>query len=84
MGPMNSATQATLRKTINAAIVESVTNPSDYLVAVLGIVKELRLDPARCIPLGVTLDVVVGEVLNEAAKHERAEQDVRAALAAAV
>jgi hypothetical protein len=70
-----------IRNEITCAIVDSVKDPSDWMIAVRGLAEALRLNVARCLPIGgATLDAVVFAVLDEAQKQGRKEAEVRAAV----
>ncbi len=79
---MKNATNWTaLRAEITTAIVESIKDPSDWMIAARGLAEELKLNVARCLPIGgATLDAVVFAVLSEAEKQGRTEAQVRAAV----
>ncbi len=73
----NSATD---RATMAAKIMAREVDPARWLLEAKRIAEGLKLNPARCIPLGVTLDSVCFEILEEARKQGRSKSDVMAAI----
>lgn len=72
---------ATLRPAICSAIVTKIEDPALWMLAVRRVATALDLDLAQCIVLGVTLNVAVHHVLENAEKRRRTDEQVTAAMA---
>lgn len=68
-----------LREEIAAHIVNTVQDPALWLLEVRRIATALRLNLARSIRMGETLDVTVFYMLDEAEKQGRKVPEMRAA-----
>lgn len=60
-----------VRKEICETIMAAHQDPADWLKAARVMTERLGLDPARCIPLGTTLEIVVDSIMSEAEKQQK-------------
>jgi hypothetical protein len=77
---MNREMKIQIRDTWCRGIARSNGNPATWLTVVRHAAMALGLDVTRCIPLGVSLQLVADEVIGEAEKQGRSDEQIRAAL----
>lgn len=69
-----------IRDTWCRGIARANENPATWLNVVRHACLTLGLDVTRCIPLGVSLQVIADEVIGEAEKQGRSDEQIRSAL----
>lgn len=79
---MTNLNNMTNRTTVARAIAAKHENPNDWMLVVRRFAEALRLDVTRCIVAGLSLELAVVKVLEEAEKQSRTEEQVQAATAA--
>lgn len=78
--PIDIATMVRVRDEWTAQILNGHKDPADWLTAVLAGVRALRLSPIRVIPLGLSLECTVANVIREAKRLGIPDDTIRKAL----